>query len=551
MGVIARVEYMDLELCGRHDTARGLKVFGLRRSWLVFAILGVKNIPDDNLCEKLKRKFDNYITWIFSSLAIYIIFDSYCVGSSNTIYRPKWFCEIKYRPLEGTSRLTGLGKAKLALERGIVSPSANFERLNPKIDADYLNIAHSTVEKPPLPEDIARRWKASLSHCYNSATKLGGVSGFSGGSEDPDGGLADGLETNESIYPRLQPRLLVWSSSDKEGISRIALSYSQYLHQLSLEQGKKSYLDNVAYTLGTRRSLVPWKSFVVADSLRNISLETSMSKPRLSTPKSYLGFVFSGQGSQLYAMGRELLYYPVFKRSLQDANEYLRNIGCPWSLLNEFLKPEDESRVNEPEYSQGLCTALQIALIDPLASFGIIPSVVVGHSSGEIAAAYTVHFISRRSAWKLAYYHGVLSSTSSRDTHTMMSVGLSAVQLSPYFEKVAANSRMMAIEAAKQIADPNCTVTGYNVRDVVFQAELNIPTSSDRIETRFYMKSIRSSPMRQFLLKTLDFNKPIQDFGADSLVAAELRNSFSRDWGTEVAVSDIIGGATFKMTGAW
>ncbi|KAL2366815.1 hypothetical protein RJZ56_000146 [Blastomyces dermatitidis] len=393
MGVIARVEYMDLELCGRHDTARGLKVFGLRRSWLVFAILGVKNIPDDNL------------------------------------------------PLEGTSRLTGLGKAKLALERGIVSPSANFERLNPKIDADYLNIAHSTVEKPPLPEDIARRWKASLSHCYNSATKLGGVSGFSGGSEDPDGGLADGLETNESIYPRLQPRLLVWSSSDKEGIFRIALSYSQYLHQLSLEQGKKSYLDNVAYTLGTRRSLVPWKSFVVADSLRNISLETSMSKPRLSTPKSYLGFVFSGQGSQLYAMGRELLYYPVFKRSLQDANEYLRNIGCPWSLLNEFLKPEDESRVNEPEYSQGLCTALQIALIDPLASFGIFPSVVVGHSSGEIAAAYTVHFISRRSAWKLAYYHGVLSSTSSRDTHTMMSVGLSAVQLSPYFEKVAANSR--------------------------------------------------------------------------------------------------------------
>ncbi|OAT01290.1 uncharacterized protein BDCG_17017 [Blastomyces dermatitidis ER-3] len=55
---------------------------------------------------------------------------------------------------------------------------------------------------------------------------------------------------------------------------------------------------------------------------------------------------------------------------------------------------------------------------------------------------------------------------------------------------------VMAIEAAKQIADPNCTVTGYNVRDVVFQAELNIPTSSDRIETRFYMKSIRSSPMR-------------------------------------------------------
>ncbi|KLJ07412.1 hypothetical protein EMPG_17105 [Blastomyces silverae] len=459
--------------------------------------------------------------------------------------------------LEGTSGFAGLVKSILALEKGIVPPNANFERLNPKIDAEYLNIVvpqtgvpwpsdglrrasissfgfggsnchvviedaynhlrlnnltgkHSTVEKPPLQDDIDRLCKSSLSLFYNSAAKLDGVSGFSSGSKDPDEGLAGGLETNGSTYPILQPRLLVWSSSDKEGISRIALSYSQYFHQLSLEQEKQSYLDNVAYTLGTRRSLLPWKSFVVADSLRNISLETSISKPRLSTPKPYLGFVFSGQGAQWHAMGRELLYYPVFKRSLQDASEYLRDIGCPWSLLNEYLKPGDESRVSEPEYSQGLCTALQIALVDLLASFGIFPSVVVGHSSGEIAAAYTAHFISRRSAWKLAYYRGVLASTLSRGAHTMMSVGLSALQLSPYFEKVAAKFDKLELVAACINSPTNTTVSGLEAQLDFLKSILD----KDRIFVRKLHVSVAyHSPQMNVIAE--DYLKAIQhlEFG--------------------------------------
>ena len=49
--------------------------------------------------------------------------------------------------------------------------------------------------------------------------------------------------------------------------------------------------------------------------------------------------------------------------------------------------------INEPELSQSLCTAIQIALIDLLESFAIRPSVVVGHSSGEIAKLLQRKFI--------------------------------------------------------------------------------------------------------------------------------------------------------------
>jgi acyl transferase domain-containing protein len=51
------------------------------------------------------------------------------------------------------------------------------------------------------------------------------------------------------------------------------------------------------------------------------------------------------------------------------------------------MKSKDESRINEPELSQPVCTVIQMALVDLLRSFGVLPTAVVGHSSGEIAAA--------------------------------------------------------------------------------------------------------------------------------------------------------------------
>jgi acyl transferase domain-containing protein len=74
------------------------------------------------------------------------------------------------------------------------------------------------------------------------------------------------------------------------------------------------------------------------------------------------------------------------------------------------MKEKENSRVNRAEFSQPLCTALQVALVDLLFSWGIFPNGVIGHSSGEIAAAYAAGFISRESAWKIAYYRGKLCS---------------------------------------------------------------------------------------------------------------------------------------------
>ena len=65
--------------------------------------------------------------------------------------------------------------------------------------------------------------------------------------------------------------------------------------------------------------------------------------------------------------------------------------------------------MDSPEIAQPVCTALQIALVDLLADWNVIPVAVTGHSSGEIAAAYCAGGLSHESAMKVAYYRGLLA----------------------------------------------------------------------------------------------------------------------------------------------
>lgn len=104
---------------------------------------------------------------------------------------------------------------------------------------------------------------------------------------------------------------------------------------------------------------------------------------------------------------------------------------------------KDQSRINSPEFSQPLCTALQIALVELLGTFNISPDVVVGHSSGEIAAAYAAGALSLRSACKVAYHRGRLAqqvaaaSALKQQPGAMMSVNLSESEAESYLTKVS------------------------------------------------------------------------------------------------------------------
>ena len=131
-------------------------------------------------------------------------------------------------------------------------------------------------------------------------------------------------------------KLLVWSAADEEGLYRLSNLYSHYFKKLL--RVNERFVDNLGFTLNTRRSSLAWKSFIVVRSFDDLSsLNQAISKPiRATVTRPRLGFVFTGQGAQWYGMGRELLRYPVFKSSLLRSQTLLRDIACEWFLLGKY-----------------------------------------------------------------------------------------------------------------------------------------------------------------------------------------------------------------------
>ena len=101
-----------------------------------------------------------------------------------------------------------------------------------------------------------------------------------------------------------------------------------------------------------------------------------------------MAFVFSGQGPQWWAMGRELLATePAFADAVAACDEAMR-AHAPWRLLDELNAEQGQSRLDQTEIAQPAIFALQVGVTALWREWGVTPSAVVGHSVGEIAAAY-------------------------------------------------------------------------------------------------------------------------------------------------------------------
>ena len=263
---------------------------------------------------------------------------------------------------------------------------------------------------------------------------------------------------------RHTPRLITLSASDEAGVQRQAKAYARYFSQAQNVNHHDNYLDDLAYTLDLRRSKLAWKSYAVINSVEDLAtIDNTISIPTKSTINPGLGFLFTGQGAQWAGMGRELMAFPVFEQSLRRSQETLSALGCSWKLLEEIIEQPGD-RINTPQVAQPATTALQIALVDLLGSFEVYPTVVVGHSSGEIGAAYSAGALSADSALKVAYYRGTLSDLLAADTPGqsggMMSVGLEERDAKSYVEDVTAQFGSEGLTVACINSPKNVTISG-------------------------------------------------------------------------------------------
>lgn len=97
-----------------------------------------------------------------------------------------------------------------------------------------------------------------------------------------------------------------------------------------------SFHDDLAYTLGSRRSDLPWKAVLATSGTRCLesALDCDWLQPRRYEQDVRIGWVFTGQGAQWHAMGRELIdAFPIFKKSIMECEGYIKEFGASWSIM--------------------------------------------------------------------------------------------------------------------------------------------------------------------------------------------------------------------------
>ncbi|TVY35171.1 Highly reducing polyketide synthase [Lachnellula subtilissima] len=357
------------------------------------------------------------------------------LGRSRPANKPLYIGSIKSNlgHLEAASGLASIIKMVLAFEKGCLPPSIHFHSPNPKIQFDKLNLKVVT-ELIPWPEDSLKRvsinnfgYGGSNAHVILEAAEQ----------QNPTQKITNGI-TNGICSESKQSMVFILSAKDKNSLKTMASDLSGFL-EAKTPYKNKIRMEDLAYTLGQRRSRFAWRLAASAKSLPGLikAFREDGTTPQHSSGAPRLGFVFNGQGAQWHAMGRELIaVYPVFKQCMLEAEQHLKDFGAKWSLIAEELSRDAKStRVNEAQYSLPMSCSVQLALVRLLASWGIKATAVTGHSSGEVSGAFAAGALNLRQALAIVYHRGVLNNVlihTSKLRGAMMAVGLGPDDLHKY-----------------------------------------------------------------------------------------------------------------------
>lgn len=339
---------------------------------------------------------------------------------------------------EGTAGVAALIKASLAVQHGVIPPNMLFNRLNPNIKPFYhsLEVPTSPCAWPALPAGQPRR--ASInSFGFGGANAHAVVESYM-----PE--IHGSLESEPAQELPLGP--YVFSAASEQSLVANLHAYSAYL------AGPNATTLNprdLAWTLRQRRSALPFKVAFPAGPIEQLKASIDAKLDDAKSNKTALGLrsslpqnkprllaVFTGQGAQYARMGAELLERsPMARKIIGELEAYLAALPNEserprWSLEQELLAPQATSRLHEAALSQPLCTALQIVQVDLLRAAGVELAGAVGHSSGEIGAAYAAGLLSARDALLVAYFRGLHASSAASPNGAdvegaMMAVGTS------------------------------------------------------------------------------------------------------------------------------
>ncbi|PTQ76079.1 acyl transferase domain-containing protein [Nitrosomonas oligotropha] len=322
---------------------------------------------------------------------------------------------------EAAAGVAGLIKASLCLSHRLVPPQANLETPNPDIPFESLGL-----RLPEKLEKLAPGVDRVLA-CINSF-------GYGGTNAHVILENAPKLtRTRKAKSAAGKQYVLPLSARSEEAIKSLARSWFNRLSENTAES-----LEDLCYSAACRRSHHSLRVAFTGSSKRELCEQIELfieqgngewlaSGQALNKEQSQPVFVFTGMGPQWWAMGRELYQQePVFRNEVDQCDAVFKKIAG-WSILDEMLADEPVSRMSDTTIAQTSNFVIQTGLVALWRSLGVEPAAIVGHSVGEVTAAYVAGVLTLEEAIKVSYHRSQIQKKASGQGK-MLAVGLGAEQ---------------------------------------------------------------------------------------------------------------------------
>jgi acyl transferase domain-containing protein/NADPH:quinone reductase-like Zn-dependent oxidoreductase/surfactin synthase thioesterase subunit/NAD(P)-dependent dehydrogenase (short-subunit alcohol dehydrogenase family)/SAM-dependent methyltransferase len=324
--------------------------------------------------------------------------------------------------LEPASGIAGIIKLALAMQNRVIPPNIHFNKPNPNIPFNELNL-----EVPVAPV----KWEEE-----ENGSVYGGVNNFGFGGANVHvvlEGMPKEKAAKRATIEKLQ--ICALSAREPQALRELVESYISYFR----DKENMASLEDICYSSTLRRTHHNYRLSVVggtkeemADYLQkyldgeNLS---EISEGKGNETRDKVAFVFSGQGPQWWAMGRQLLENePLFRETIQKLDTLLGK-HADWSLIEELTRDEDSSRISETNIAQPAIFSIQIALFEMWKALGIQPSAVIGHSIGEVAAGYASGALTLEQAVLLIFHRSRIQFKAT-DKGRMLAAGLTTAEAS-------------------------------------------------------------------------------------------------------------------------
>ena len=332
---------------------------------------------------------------------------------------------------EAAAGVAGLIKTVMSLGAGIIPKNIHYYNTNPAIDLEKLNVRIADKQMP-WPDAQGKPRRAI-------------VNSFGFGGTNANVILEQAPANREAAVdqkPLLNSdiKLLPISSKTEKGLRDQAEKYLSFLEQRS---DMDAYgLHDVCYSAAIKRDHYKHRLVVTGETVEEFKQglqgfargnpSTAYVNASVKSESSQkICFVFSGMGTTWAGMAKQLYQVePVFKAMLDRCNSALFEYGG-WSLLDAMFNVDDVDSIYQTYLAQPAIFASQVSLAALLESWGITPSCIVGHSAGEVAAAYVAGVYSFEDAIKVIYQRSRLQHTT-EGSGKMLAVALTEEALQPY-----------------------------------------------------------------------------------------------------------------------